>query len=218
MDGLGKPRALVLDGDPVPKVLFEGGSERRLRRESGRPPLGFSACARRPVILKTDRLTLRPQEQADAPALFAILSDSEAMRFWNRPPVTRLTVVEEMVCEQQAAMAEGLCRYWTVTRSNEAIGSIDLSLIRGACAELGFLLRRDCWGFGLMTEAVGAVAAHGFSALHLTQLAAVVQTANRAAARVLEKNTFRLVESRPAQLPDGAYRDCAFYLRDQTGL
>jgi len=170
------------------------------------------------MILETKRLTLRPQMEADAPALFAILGNEEAMRFWNRPPVTRLAVVEELVREQQAAARDGLCRYWTVTRDGEAIGSIDLSLIQAASAELGFLLRRDCWGLGLATEAVGAVGAYGFNALHLTQIAAVIQTANRAAARVLEKNTFRLVESRPAQLANGQYRDCAFYLREQAGF
>jgi len=169
------------------------------------------------MILETKRLTLRPQTEADAPALFAILGDEEAMRFWNRPPVARLAVVEELVREQQAAMKNGLCRYWTVTRDGEAIGSVDLSLIREASAELGFLLRRDCWGLGLATEAVGAAAAHGFRLLHLAQIAAVIQAANRAAARVLEKNAFRLVESRVAQLADGQYRDCAFYLREQAG-
>ena len=60
------------------------------------------------MILKTERLTLRPQAEGDAAALFSILNDAEAMRFWNRPPITRLAVVEELVREQQAAMAAGL--------------------------------------------------------------------------------------------------------------
>src|SRR5690242_2841856 len=94
-------------------------------------------------VLKTDRLILRPQEEADAPALFAILSDARAMRFWNRSTIARLAVVQELVREQQAAMADGLCRYWTVSEQGEAIGSVDLSLIREDSAELGFLLRPD---------------------------------------------------------------------------
>ena len=162
----------------------------------------------------TPRLILRPQQQADAPALFAILSDERAMRFWNRAPLTQLTVVEELVREQQAAMAEGPCRYWTLIRDGEAIGSVDLSLIQDGSAELGFLLRPDCWGKGLATEAVGAVIAHGFGALALTRLAATVQTENRAAARVLEKNGFRLTLSRPVLLAHGQSRDCGFYLCD----
>ena len=166
------------------------------------------------MILKTDRLILRPQALADAPDLFAILSDPQAMRFWNRPAIARLAVVEELVREQQAAMAEGLCRYWTVRLNGGAIGSVDLSLIQQGSAELGFLLRPDHWGMGLASEAVGAVVAHGLAALRLTRLAAVVQTENRAAARVLEKNGFSVVAARSVLLADGQSKDCAFYLRD----
>jgi RimJ/RimL family protein N-acetyltransferase len=162
--------------------------------------------------LHTPRLGLRPQVQADAPALFAILNDPEAMRFWNRPPIARLDVVEELVREQQAAMADGLCRYWTVMEDSDAIGSVDLSLIEGGSAELGFLLRRDRWGLGLATEAAAAVIAHGLGPLGLTRLAAAVQAENRAAARVLEKNGFKLVDARPVLLADGARKNCGFYL------
>ncbi len=165
------------------------------------------------MTLKTARLILRPQEQADAAALFAILSDPQAMRFWNRPAIGHPAVVEELLREQQAAMAEGLCRYWTMLRDGEAIGSVDLSLIRDGSAELGFLLRRDCWGHGLASEAVGAVTDHGFAALELARLAAAVQSANRAAARVLEKNRFILAQSRPVLLADGQSKACDFYLR-----
>jgi RimJ/RimL family protein N-acetyltransferase len=166
-------------------------------------------------ILKTDRLILRPQEEADAPALFAILSDARAMRFWNRSTIARLAVVQELVREQQAAMADGLCCYWTITEEGEAIGSIDLSLIQDGSAELGFLLRPDRWGLGLASEAVAAVIAQGFESLGLTRLAAAVQTANRAAARVLEKNGFIRVESRAVRLAGGQSEVCVFYLRVQ---
>ena len=164
------------------------------------------------MILKTDRLVLRPQVLADATDLFAILSDPEAMRFWNRPAISRLAVVEELVREQQAAMDQGLCRYWTLISNGCAIGSVDLSLIQAASAELGFLVRPDHWGEGLASEAVQTVIAHAFGALGLARLAAVVQTENRAAARVLEKNGFVLIDTRPVVIPDGQTKHCAFYL------
>jgi ribosomal-protein-alanine N-acetyltransferase len=164
------------------------------------------------TLLQTARLSLRPQEQADAPALFAILRDPGAMRFWSRPAIPRLEIVEELVAEQQAAMTDGLCRYWTLIEEGDAVGSIDLSLIEGGSAELGFLLRRDRWGAGLATEAVAAAIAYGLGPLGLTRLAAAAQTANRAAARVLEKNGFKLVESRAVLLADGTRKDCDFYL------
>src|SRR5437868_8744808 len=159
------------------------------------------------MTLRTARLTLRPQEQADASALFGILSDQEAMRFWNRPAMTRLAVAEELLREQQAAMREGLCLYWTLVQNGEAIGSIDLSLIGEGSAELGFLLRPDRWGLGLASEAVAAVIQHGFDVLGLMRLAAAVQTENRAASRVLEKNGFLRIESRTVTIASGEKRD-----------
>ena len=162
--------------------------------------------------LKTNRLILRPQEEADAPALFAILSDTSAMRFWNRSTITRLAVVEELMREQQAAMARGECCYWTLIQDGEAIGSIDLSLIESGSAELGFLLRPERWGQGLASEAVGAVIAHAFDGLLLARIAAAVRSENKAAARVLEKNGFTQIASRPVLLASGVRADCDFYL------
>ena len=170
------------------------------------------------MILKPDRLILRPQAMADAPDLFASLSDPEAMRFWSRPVITRLAVVEELMREQQAAMNQGLCRYWTLHSNGHAIGSVDLSLIQEASAELGFMLRPDQWGAGLASEAVEAVIAHAFDALRLSRLAAVAQSANRAAVRVLEKNGFALIETRPVMIADGQRKDCAFYLLTRESL
>jgi ribosomal-protein-alanine N-acetyltransferase len=163
-------------------------------------------------MLKTARLILRPQEQADAPALFAILSDARAMRFWNRSTIDRLPVVEELLRGQQQAMADGQCCYWTLIHEDEAIGSVDLSLIQSGSAELGFVLRPDRWGQGLASEAVGAAIAHAFDRLLLTRIAAAVQSENKPAARVLEKNGFTQIESRPVLLADGVRANCDFYL------
>jgi ribosomal-protein-alanine N-acetyltransferase len=164
------------------------------------------------MILNTDRLLLRPQQLGDGPCLFAILSDRMAMRFWHRPAIARLAVVEELLLEQQATMESGLCRYWTVLEEGDAIGSLDLSLIAQESAQLGFLFRRDRWGHGLATEAAAAVIAHGFGAMGLKRLASATQIENRGAARVLEKNGFVLVESRSATITSGQRRDCGFYL------
>ena len=170
------------------------------------------------MMLKTARLTLRPQQAGDAAALFLILNDEEAMRFWNRPPIARLAVVEDLVREQQAAVAAGLCRYWTVLEGDDVIGSVDLSLIREGSAELGFLFRRDRWGFGFASETAAAVVAFAAGPLGLRQLASAIQTENQAAARVLEKTGFVLVDRRPVTIASGETRDCAFYLlrRDQS--
>jgi ribosomal-protein-alanine N-acetyltransferase len=166
------------------------------------------------MILTTERLVLRPQKTQDSLDLFTILGDPQAMRFWGRPPITRLAVVDELIAEQQAAMAEGLCRYWTMVESGVTVGSVDLSLIQDGAAELGFLVRRDRWGLGLASEAVAAAVAHGLNKMGLHRIVAVLQEDNLSARRVLEKTAFRQVERRAVLLPSGEQRLCAFYRRD----
>jgi RimJ/RimL family protein N-acetyltransferase len=158
--------------------------------------------------------------QSDAPALFAIFGDEEAMRFWQRPAVTRLAVVEEMVREQIAA--HDLCRYWTVWRQDDAIGSCDLSFIHRAegHAQTGFLFRRDQWGQGLAREAMAAVTAHAFGTLGLALLTASTHAQNARARRVLEQLGFALERIVPGHAPvPGVRMDSAFYaLRRQASI
>ena len=164
-----------------------------------------------PMILTTNRLTLKPMAQSDAPALFAILGDPDAMRFWQRPPVQRLAVVEEMVREQIAAAP--LCRYWTVWRGGDAIGSCDLSFIspEDGQAQTGFLFRRDRWGQGFATEAMAAVTAHAFGPLGLSLVIARTHVANLRARRLLERLGFALDRTEESDAP-GIAMPVAVYL------
>ena len=139
------------------------------------------------MILETGRLSLRPLRGTDAPALFAILGDAEAMKFWDRPAIARAATAAEIVTGQLAAMEDGHFLYWTVWRNGEAIGSVDLSGLdfshrRG---EIGFLFRRDQWGQGYGREAVGAVIGHAFGQLKLERLEARALAANMPAKKLL---------------------------------
>jgi len=139
------------------------------------------------MILKTERLSLRPLRAADAPSLFAILGDPEAMKFWDRPAIARTATATEIVASQLSAMEDGHFLYWTVWRDDDAIGSVDLSALdfthmRG---EIGFLFRRDQWGQGYGREAMSALIRHAFSQLRLERLEARVHAANMPAKKLL---------------------------------
>jgi ribosomal-protein-alanine N-acetyltransferase len=164
-----------------------------------------------PMNMTTKRLRLKPMAQSDAPALFAILGDPAAMRFWQRPPIQRLAVVEDMVREQIAAAP--LCRYWTVWRDGDAIGSCDLSFIspQDGQAQTGFLFRRDQWGQGFATEAMAAVTRHAFETLGLSLLVARTHVENRPARRLLERLGFVLDRTEESDAP-GIAMPVAVYL------
>jgi RimJ/RimL family protein N-acetyltransferase len=139
------------------------------------------------MILKTERLTLRPLRAADAPALFAILGDPEAMKFWDRPAIARTATATEIVASQLSAMEDGHFFYWTVWRGDDAIGSVDLSALdfNHSRGEIGFLFRRDQWGQGFGREAMGALIQHAFHHLKLERLEAKVHAANMSAKKLL---------------------------------
>ncbi len=164
--------------------------------------------------LQTSRLVLRPLRSGDAAALFAIMSDAEAMRFWDRPALARPALAAEIVDSQLAAMEDGGFLYWTVWRGDDAIGSIDLSNIDSAHgrAQTGFLFRRDQWGAGYAREALGAVLGYGFAARRLARIEARIQTGNDRAARLLTSLGFaREGVLRGHVLRDGIRRDCAIF-------
>lgn len=139
------------------------------------------------MILETNRLRLAPLEMRDAPSLLSILGDDQAMEFWHRPAITRAATGSEIVASQLAAMADGQFLYWTVWRADEAIGSVDLSALDFAHrrGEVGFLFRRDRWGFGYGREAMAALVGHAFGSLKLERLEARILSGNKRAKKLV---------------------------------
>ena len=163
------------------------------------------------MILRTDRLVLRPMIAADAPALFAILGNPEVMAFWDRPALPRLATVEAQMADELAAMSRGGFLYWTVLKHGDAIGAIDLNHIDGTDAWTGFAFRRDVWGKGFAREALATVIQNAFGPLGLIRLMARIQTGNDRARRLLESVGFRRTGDLPAILRDGEPRLCSRY-------
>jgi ribosomal-protein-alanine N-acetyltransferase len=168
------------------------------------------------MILETERLRLEPLAASDAAALFAILGDPEAMRFWHRPALTRAATATEIVASQLAAMEDGHFFYWTVWRDEDAIGSVDLGNLdfthrRG---EIGFLFRRDQWGKGYGREAASALVAHAFGPLRLARLEARMLAGNRPAKRLVQQLGF----APEGRLSGHVLRDGARYDVDVFGL
>ena len=56
-----------------------------------------------------------------------------------------------------------------------------------AAAEVGYSLARNCWGQGIMTEALGAVLDYAFDVLRLNRVEAIHETDNPASGAVMRK-------------------------------
>jgi RimJ/RimL family protein N-acetyltransferase len=167
------------------------------------------------MILTTSRLLLRPMRPDDAPALFAILGDAEAMAFWDRPALPRLATLEAQMADELAAMATGSALYWTVFQE-DAIGAVDLSNLDGQDASVGFAFRRDRWGRGLAREAVAGLIDHAFDGLRLHRVVAAVQTGNRRAIRLLDALGFQKEEALSDIVREGETRSRVLYALNRS--
>ncbi|MBK9061543.1 MAG: GNAT family N-acetyltransferase [Flavobacteriales bacterium] len=160
--------------------------------------------------LTTARLVLREVRMSDAPEFFAMRSDPEVMRFVHRPRAVTIDDAKAFVTRVQDGQRANTCAQCAITlKENDAcigvIGPwrIDPEHHRG---EIGYMLARDHWGQGLMSEAIATVADHAFGVLGLHSLEAWTQAGNVASMRVLEKNGF----TREAYFKENIFWDGAF--------
>jgi ribosomal-protein-alanine N-acetyltransferase len=144
-----------------------------------------------PVILETPRLVLRTWTLDDAEAAFAVYSDPEVMRFLSGPPARDVEETRARLAARPIAQQEryGFCLWAVVEKATgTVIGSCGLKhLDDGPDVEVGYHLARSAWGKGYATEAAAACLRYGFERLGLRRILAVVNPANGASRRVLEK-------------------------------
>ena len=169
-----------------------------------------------PPVLRTERLTLRPIAAGDGPALFAIFSDPEVVRYWSRGVWTEMAQAEEMIASAAKDYADGSgLRYGIViTATGELVGVASLFAFNrdNRRCDIGYVLGSRHWGQGYVSEALAPVLEHAFGALGMNRIEADIDPRNVASGRVLEKLAFR----REGYMPErwfvhGETADTAFY-------
>lgn len=144
--------------------------------------------------LETERLRLRPFNDADADGLFALQSDAYVLRYWDSPPWTDQSSVARFLAGNQRMAEDGSGARVAIERTAD-------QAFLGWCtfnswnpdfrsASLGFCLNQASWGHGYATEAARALLDWAFKTLDLNRVQAEVDTRNAASARVLEKLGF----------------------------
>ena len=152
------------------------------------------------MLIETARLRLRPYEVTDIPAIVAGLNDWRIAQWLTRAPYPYAPPDAEAFLAHAAAVhAAG--RFAIADKASDALlGAIGLE--HGTdVRELGYWLGIDHWRRGLMSEAVGAMVHHGFTAMGVRRLFATTDPDNAASQRVLLKAGFRFVGDEPAEPP-----------------
>jgi [ribosomal protein S5]-alanine N-acetyltransferase len=145
-------------------------------------------------VLETPRLVLRRLRPDDTAGLHACFSDEETMRYWSSVPHTRLEETEDVVAKSIRGLASGVFVEWAVTLRDDdtAVGKVSHHRWIKAHfrSEIGYILRRDLWGRGIVHEALAAIITFGFERMKLHSIEAQVDPENERSVRVLERLAF----------------------------
>ncbi|MEU4223224.1 GNAT family N-acetyltransferase [Nonomuraea sp. NPDC026600] len=152
--------------------------------------------------LETGRLTLRPLTEADADDLVELHNDPDVMRYLNGgKPTPRAVIVGETL---PAFIRDGYLS--AVEReTGEFVGWFHLRAPKGGAEdepELGYRLRKMCWGKGYATEGSLALIDKAFAELGTRRVFARTMTVNRGSRRVMEKCGLRFVRTFFEDWPD----------------
>lgn len=144
--------------------------------------------------LHTDRLRLRPFEDSDSEALYALHTNARVLRYWDEPPWTERDRAHKFIEKCREVSEDG-------TGARLAVDRLDDGAFLGWCslnrwdpdyrsARMGYCFTDTAWGHGYATEVARAVLDWAYSTLDLNRVQAETDTRNIASARVLEKAGF----------------------------
>jgi RimJ/RimL family protein N-acetyltransferase len=142
-----------------------------------------------PNAFATTRLILRPISPADAAPIFdTYAQDPEVTRYMTWRPHRSLAETEAYVARCLAAPSHLSRTYVLVGRRDEGIrGAFALRQPGSYRLGYGYVLARQWWGHGLMTEALVGVAHWALNRDDIWRIGDVCDVENRASARVMEK-------------------------------
>ena len=145
-------------------------------------------------VLETQRLILRRLTTADAHAVFKLRSDPETMRFVPRPLAKSVDDVFGHIALIEEKIEANTGINWAISLKEDSamigiIGNFRIEL-ENYRAEIGYMLLPEFTKQGIASEAVAAVIKYGFEEMKLHSIEAVIDPANTASGRVLEKNGF----------------------------
>jgi RimJ/RimL family protein N-acetyltransferase len=175
-------------------------------------------------VLETERLVLRPICRDDAPALQRRFPKWEVVRWlnvrvpWPYPADGAASFVAQCLGEMERREKY----HWSIRPKggpDEPIGCIDLWPDDGKSRDQrGFWLDPEFQGQGLMTEAADRVTDFAFRDLGWPRLWISNAEANRASARIKEKQGARLIEFEPTRFVEGESKRMVWLLEREAWL
>jgi ribosomal-protein-alanine N-acetyltransferase len=148
------------------------------------------------VPIKTKRLILRELRMTDWKGVHEYASDPEVVHYLpfgpNKAPETKKHV-KQTIIEIRKKDRTVYQIAITLKKTGAFIGSCRISIkdTKYGWGSIGYILNRNYWNKGYMTEAVNALLDFGFRKLHLHRITAICRPQNLASRRVMEKAGMR---------------------------
>jgi [ribosomal protein S5]-alanine N-acetyltransferase len=145
--------------------------------------------------IRTQRLVLRRFRPEDLPEFLLYRNDPEVTRFDGLDHITPEEAND--LIERQAVLPAGAPGHWlqiAIELPGEGlIGDCGFRVddVTVGTAEVGYRLKRECWGKGYGSEAVGGVLQWAFDILGLHRVIALIDTRNAASIALVERLGFR---------------------------
>jgi RimJ/RimL family protein N-acetyltransferase len=169
------------------------------------------------LVLETERLILREFREEDRRDVQEYRSDPAVVKYLPFEPATEeetKTLITKIIGFQKAQPRMVYNFALIDKKDDKVIGScsLELSIDGDKQGEIGYVLNRNNWNQGLMTECARKVISFGFGQLGMHRIFGGCDPANTASYRVMEKLGMQKEgHLREHEFRKGAWRDILLY-------
>ena len=147
-------------------------------------------------VLVTERLILRQLNVGDVQTLMILRSDERVNEFIDRPKTLTIEDVKTFIEKINQGIADNQSIYWAITLKNNPalIGTIccwNIDILHDT-GEIGYELRPEFQGKGIMLEAISEVIDFCFGVMKLKIITALPKKENKRSIQLLLKRDFQL--------------------------
>ena len=149
------------------------------------------------LYLETERLLIRPAEEADLESIYQIHADDEVNRYLPYDTWLSRNDASDWYKRVQRRRQQNDAEQFVVIHAinQKIVGTctvFDFDVSDFSC-ELGYVLNRLCWNRGFMFEAMKALTEYLLSQDSITSVRAVVEAKNTSSLKLLKKLGFDVI-------------------------